>query len=98
MLYQITHNMPSTHPNIVLLEAGIRELQGPNDWAHIFQNSWLVDTPVKTAQEVYELLMAALDSETFLLVTTFDPDRSAGRLPEETRQWILQRRGRNQLA
>lgn len=93
MIYQITHNMPPNHPSYPLLVAGIKSLRGDNDWAHIFQNSWLVDTSVTTAEEVYQLLQAAIpDPGIYLMVAPFLPDLAAGQLPEETRSWIESKR------
>ncbi|MDO4561379.1 MAG: hypothetical protein Q4C86_10565 [bacterium] len=95
MLYQITHDLPPNHPVLDLLAEQIISIDGIGDkWAHILPSSWLIDTPIKTAQEIYEYLCPALPPNTFILVTLFDPNHSAGALPDETKNWILRRKTR----
>lgn len=92
MLYQITHNMPPEHPNYVLLIAGIQSLRGDNDCIQVFQNSWLVDTPVETAERVFQLLAEALTPGVCLMVLPLLPEHTAGYLPPHVNAWLLSKR------
>lgn len=92
MLYQITHNTPSNHPNYLLLVAGIQSLRGDNDCIQVFQNSWLIDTPVETSEEVFQLLTKAITPEVYLMVQVFLPEYAAGYLPVRINAWIESKR------
>ena len=88
MVYLISYDLRNPGQKYEQLHKQIKDLGA---WAHILESTWLVDTQIASADEVFKRLKPPLDENDYAFVIQLNSKNHQGWLSEELWKWIHER-------